>query len=132
MNAKPTQRYALCLICIDGRIQQVVRDWVLDTYAVEYLDIISEPGMDAFMARSGPVDRLLSHVDVSTKRHGSQIAFIVGHDSCSGNDVPADQHKRDLYDALERLQLFRPQLHLVALWVSRQNQVVALKELKPR
>lgn len=131
MSNADAPRYATAMICIDGRIQQAVRDWVLDTYAIDFLDVISHPGMDAFLARSGPVDRLLTNLDLSYRQHGARIAFVVGHEGCSGNGVSDSQHQSDIRQAIDRLHMFRPLFRIVGLWVPRAGSVTSVDERLP-
>jgi len=41
---------AICLNCIDGRVQLPVIEWIKQNYGVDHVDMITEPGMDGFLA----------------------------------------------------------------------------------
>ena len=45
-----TETRAVCLNCIDGRVQVPVIDWIKDKFKVDHVDMITEPGMDGLLA----------------------------------------------------------------------------------
>lgn len=43
-------KYVTCLNCIDGRAQLPVIQWITLNYQVDYVDMVTEPGMDGILA----------------------------------------------------------------------------------
>lgn len=111
-------RFAVAVTCIDGRIQDVVREHVRSTYGVDHVDVVTLPGADAALAGPG-AGRSCAIDGVTTSRsaHGSEVAVVVGHTDCAGNPVDADQHVRDLRAAVEWLRTNAPGLTPVGLLV---------------
>jgi hypothetical protein len=115
--------FATCLSCMDGRVTLPVIKFIREKHGVDFVDMITEAGMDGFLARSGPLDGLLSKVDISFEKHQSTIAYIVGHSLCSGNSVEDDQHIQDVRAAIDRLRIFRDLPSLGGLFVSKDWKV---------
>ena len=63
-------------------------------YPVEFIDSITEPGMDAWINNMTPEQRawVKRKIEISTKGHGSRVITVVGHDECAGNPVEPHQH----------------------------------------
>ena len=43
-------QFVTCLNCIDGRVQLPVIKWIMENYGVEYVDMITTPGMDGILS----------------------------------------------------------------------------------
>jgi len=43
-------KFATCLNCMDGRVQLPVIHWIKENYGVDYVDMITEAGMDGALA----------------------------------------------------------------------------------
>ncbi len=129
--ARHPTRFATCLNCIDGRVQLPVIQWVVKGYPVEYVDLITEPGIDGIMA--GHVaevrQRILRKLDVSVRAHGSKHIFVVGHHDCAANLVSDEEHLRDINTAAGYISENLPHLNVVGLWVSSGLQVMRVVEL---
>ena len=122
-------RFAACLNCIDGRVQLPVIHWIKDNYDVDYVDMITEPGMNGILADERyPIENILKKIDVSVKKHGSGQVFVVGHHDCAGNSVDQGTHSKQIVQAVERVKYLRPLVNIVGLWVTDKWQVEKLVE----
>ena len=117
------QTFATCLSCMDGRVTLPVTKFIREMHNVEFVDYITEAGMDGFISHFGPLDGILRKIDISFQKHGSAIAYVVGHADCSGNPVDDDQHRKDILSAIERLKTFRSLAAIGGLFVSRDWRV---------
>ena len=70
--------FGTAINCIDGRVQLPVLEWVKEKYAVSYVDMITEPGVDVIFSQtnSDKMEQLKSKVIVSRNAHGSNIVAI--------------------------------------------------------
>lgn len=112
-------RFAALLNCIDGRAQQPAVDWVRNTLGVTYVDVVTEPGVDAVVARGdeASLDALLEKVCVSRLAHGAEALVIAGHHDCAANPGDAHTHAKDIAAAVERLQAALPEIAVRGLYV---------------
>ncbi len=93
--------------CMDGRCQKLTIDWIKDNMQdIEYPDTITDAGICRVLAR-GDVDeiaRAKERAKISTDKHGSHKAIIVGHSQCAGNPVSDEQQKGDIRKACEKVK----------------------------
>jgi len=115
--------FATCLSCMDGRVTLPATQFIRDTHGVEFVDYITEAGMDGFISHFGPLDGILRKIDISFQKHGSAVAYVVGHADCSGNAVGDEEHRKDILTSIERLKTFRTFSAIGGLWVSRDWRV---------
>lgn len=53
------KRFGTALNCIDGRAQILVISWVKESFGVDYVDMIIEPGMDKRTYKKKNTDHIL-------------------------------------------------------------------------
>lgn len=117
MASYPT---AIALTCIDGRVQRPVGDWLQMYYPVRYVDVVTEPGMDALLAR-GPAeqrDAVRRRALVSVEGHGSRVIAVVGHHDCLGNPVERDRHWQDIERGVATVRSWDLPVRVIGLWVN--------------
>lgn len=114
---------ATCLNCMDGRVQLPVLTWIKENYPVDFVDVITEAGMDGVLANQEDISIVLRSVKVSVNLNKSTRLFIVGHYDCRGNPVNEDKHRQEIIDAVKRLRPLWPEQEVIGLWVNTQWQV---------
>ena len=63
-------KFATCLNCIDGRVQIPVIQWIKENYNVEYVDMITEPGIDGVLTSEGiNIEGILQKINISIDKH---------------------------------------------------------------
>lgn len=117
-------RFATCLNCFDGRVQIPVIDWITQNYDVDYVDMITEAGMDGFLASENSDQfHVLRKLGISIGHHNSDTIFIVGHFDCGGNSVEEEMHKKQIKKAVERIKSYTHSCNVIGLWVSEYLEV---------
>lgn len=119
-------KFAICLNCMDGRVQIPAINWIKDNFGVDYVDIITEKGMDKYLYDlNNPVDGILTKIGISVEYHGSGKLFIVGQRSkeCGGNPVDELTHRKHIAGAVERMKKLLTQVEVRGLWISESWQV---------
>ncbi len=81
--------FAAALNCIDGRIQVPVIEYLKHRFAVDFVDMITEPGMCGLLAenREDAAVSIRNKFELSHRRHGPKLVAIVGHHDCAGFPV---------------------------------------------
>ncbi|WP_431061856.1 carbonic anhydrase [Methanobacterium sp.] len=116
--------FATCLNCMDGRVQLPVIKWIMENYNIKYVDMITEPGMNGFLAdKSSNIQNIIKKVQITVDIHDSENVFIVGHYDCVGNPVNDLTHEKHIYAAVNRIKSLFPDLNIVGLWVSEDFEV---------
>ncbi len=112
--------FGTVLNCIDGRTQIPVINWIKENFDVEYVDLITEPGMDKIVSEGNPFysSRLKNKISISVKAHKSKIIGLVGHYDCAGNPVDAEVHYRQIEEATNLIKNWNFSVDtIVGLWV---------------
>lgn len=109
---------ATCLNCMDGRVQLPVLQWIKANYQVDYVDVITEAGMDAVLSGQKDISEILRSIAISVNVNKSIRLFVVGHNDCRGNPVGEDVHRQQIMDSVVRLKSHWPGQEIVGLWVN--------------
>ncbi len=119
--------FATCLSCIDGRVQIPTIHWIQENYHVDYVDMITEVGIDGVLsADSCEIDDIIKRTKCSIKFHNTSLIFVVGHYDCAGNPVDKETHKKQIGLAVTQLQQLDMPCKIIGLWVSDKWQVETL------
>lgn len=119
------KRFGTALNCIDGRTQIPVINWMKDNFNVDYVDLITEPGMDRVLSQDyvHESERLRDKVMVSIKAHNSNVVAVVGHYDCAGNPVSECEHYHDISVAVDRVKSWGLPIRVIGLWVDKSWKV---------
>ena len=86
---------AVCLNCMDGRVQLPVIHWIQQQCHVDYVDMITEPGMDALLAdQNRSIETIIQKLELSIEKNNAKVIVIVGHSDCRGKPA-GDSDKKD-------------------------------------
>ena len=114
---------ATCLNCMDGRVQLPVLTWIKANYPVDFVDVITEAGMDGVLAKQEDISEVLRSIKVSVNLNKSTRLFVVGHYDCRGNPINENRHHEEIITAVDRLKPLWPAQKIIGLWVNAQWQV---------
>ena len=117
---------ATCLNCMDGRVQLPVLRWIKKNYRVDFVDVITEAGMDGVLSAQDNIEEILRSISISVKINKSTRLFVVGHFDCRGNPVGEDVHREQIKKAARRLKRHWPAHEIVGLWVNKSWQAEAV------
>ncbi len=83
---------------MDGRAVEATVAWMKEEYHLDFVDAITEPGLDAYLGKVDAAQRawLKRKIEISVVNHGSRTVSVVGHDDCAGNPVSIEEHKGDI------------------------------------
>ena len=114
---------ATCLNCMDGRVQLPVLTWINANYPVDFVDLVTEAGMDGVLAKQEDISEILRSIKVSVNLNRSTRLFVVGHHDCRGNQVNEASHREEIAQAVARLKPLWPKQEVIGLWVNDRWQV---------
>ena len=118
---------ATCLNCMDGRVQLPVLQWIKKRYKIDFVDVITEAGIDGVLSNQKYIGEILRSINVSVKINKSTRIFIVGHYDCRGNPVEKDVHQNQIKESVNRLKKYWPSFEIIGLWVNQKWQVEIVK-----
>ncbi len=122
-------KFGTAINCMDGRVQEPVARWMQQTYGLDYVDMITEPGPERLLAEGAPeVVGMLAKARISVQAHGSKVLAIAAHDDCAGNPVSPEAHQAQVRRAKQVLRTWGLSVQVVGLWVDNQWRVQEVKD----
>lgn len=121
------KKFACAINCMDGRVQDAVKDYMKKNYDVDYVDMVTEPGPNKILADDTAeeiVENIKKRVEVSVHHHGSKVVAIVGHFGCAGNPTEKEEQIEHLRMAKKTVELFKFPVEIALLWVHGDWQTV--------
>jgi len=113
--------FATMVCCIDGRTQEPLRAWTAQHFAVDFVDTITEPGVDGVLATDAEqFEAIIQKIGASIDAHGASGVVVAGHHDCAAHPVGGRAHMRDARRAAEHLRPAFPSLPVIAAWVDEQ------------
>jgi len=114
-------KFGTAINCMDGRAQLPVIKWMKSKYALDFIDMITEPGPDKMLSQGTPaqVKSIKSRVLISVNAHGSETILVAGHHDCAGNPVPKEEHIRQVKKCVKVLQSWKlPVQNIIGAWIN--------------
>jgi hypothetical protein len=123
----PVTTFASAITCIDGRVLAPLIDWASETFGVEAVDIVTEPGVDGCLPDR--IEDLTRRLSPSLTAHGSHDVVLAGHEDCAGNPVSADEHRSCLaLSAAALSEALGPDVSVVPVYLHLDGTVDVLDE----
>ncbi len=122
--------FATAINCMDGRTQRPVMAWLTDQFKVDYVDAITDPGVDKILTAGTreQIESIKNRVLISVNAHGSRHIAIVGHHDCAGNPVSEDEHRRMTKEAVEVVAGWDLPVKVFGLWIGSDWRVEVIHE----
>jgi len=117
--------FATAVNCVDGRVQEPVREHLVERFGVAYVDMITEAGPVALLAdeQQSPLTRsIFERVAISVDKHQSSGIAVIAHHDCAGNPVDEATQRSQLGRAVRFVASRYPKLPVVGLWVNADWQ----------
>ena len=114
--------FACAINCMDGRVQDAVKNYMKKNYGVDYVDMVTEPGPNKIICDENEcdmaiIDDIKKRVEISVHHHGTKNLAIVGHFGCAGNPAPKETQLKQLKKCKEVIDSFGFPVEVVCLWV---------------
>jgi carbonic anhydrase len=116
-------KFATSISCMDGRIQIPLNDWVRKNYSVDYVDTITEPGVEKKLTQNIDVEQIKSKAEISIFKHKSDLIIVSGHHDCAGNPVSKDEHISQIKESIEIIKSWNFPVRVLGVWVNDQWEV---------
>lgn len=119
-------KFGTAINCIDGRTQQVVIDYMKQSFGVDGVDMVTFPGADGLLSspkRSEDLAPINQAASISIERHGSKIIAVVGHHDCAGNPGDKEHHFAHIRKAVEKVGSWNFPAQIVGLYVNEEWQI---------
>jgi hypothetical protein len=110
-------KFATSVSCMDGRIQIPLTNWIKENFSVDYVDTITEPGIDKLVADNTDLESIKIKVGISISKHESELIVVSGHYDCAGNPVSNEEHITQIKKGVEVISSWNLGVKVVGVWV---------------
>ncbi len=118
-NSVSGGRFATLIGCIDGRVQTPLNAWIRKKYSVDYVDTITEPGVDRWAGDLTYVGRIKEKAKISRDAHGSDLIVVSGHYQCAANPGSAENHIPQIRQWVDVINSWGWGSRTVGVWVNK-------------
>jgi len=110
-------KFATSVSCMDGRIQIPLTNWIKENFSVDYVDTITEPGIDKLVADNTDLESIKIKVGISINKHESELIVVSGHYDCAGNPVSNEEHITQIKKGIEVISSWNLGVKVVGVWI---------------
>lgn len=110
-------KFGTSVSCMDGRIQIPLINWIKENFSVDYVDTITEPGIDKQVADNTDLESIKTKVGISINKHESELIVVSGHYDCAGNPVSNEEHITQIKKGIEVISSWNLGVKVVGVWV---------------
>ena len=110
-------KFATSVSCIDGRIQIPLTKWIKENYSVDYVDTITEPGVDKTITDNSVFESIKTKVSISINAHKSELIVFSGHYDCAANQVSNEKHNELIKKGIEVVSSWNLGVKVIGVWV---------------
>ena len=110
-------KFATSVSCIDGRIQIPLTKWIKENYSVDYVDTITEPGVDKTITENSVFESIKTKVSISINAHKSELVVLSGHYDCAANQVSNEDHIELIKKGIGVISSWNLGAKVVGVWV---------------
>lgn len=127
-------RFITAINCIDGRAQLPVIEWLRQTFHVQYVDMITEPGADKILAEadSNVIASIKDKVKFTIHARGTTVVAVVGHHNCLANPVSRDDHISHINQAVDLVESWNFPARVVGLYVNQFGSIDLIADTEDR
>lgn len=118
------KKFACAFTCIAGEITEAVIDFMRKEYGVDYIDLITEPGINRVLANSHSIPPILlrrfkKSMEISVNKKESKIVAIAGHEGCLDNPHGKQVQTQHLEECRRTIESFgcKGIEKIVLLWI---------------
>ena len=110
-------KFGTSVSCMDGRIQIPISNWIKENYSVDYVDTITEPGVDKKVAENTDLESIKTKVGISISAHKSGLIIVSGHYDCAGNPVSQEEHISHIKKGVDVIRSWNLGVEVVGVWI---------------
>jgi len=119
-------KFATSVSCMDGRIQIPLAKWIKENHSIDFVDVITEPGVDRMVAENLDLESIKNKVGISINAHKSEMIVVSGHYDCAGNPVSDEKHISQIKKGVEVISSWGLNVKVVGIWVDNSWNVNVL------
>jgi len=103
-----------------------ITQWLKKNHGVDYVDTITEPGVDKMFSNPGKIEEIKAKASISVNAHGSKIIIVSGHHDCAGNPVSRQEHIEQIKGAVSTIESWNLPVKVIGAWVNERWELEIL------
>ncbi len=117
--------FATAINCMDGRVQIPVIDYIKNNFGVNFVDMITGPGINYLLAvgEQATMESVKKCIEISVNYHNSKLIAIIGHHDCAGNPTNKDNQINHIRTAIDKVSSWGFDAKIIGLWVDENWEV---------
>ena len=119
-------KFATSVSCMDGRIQIPLAKWIKENFSVDYVDAITEPGVDKSIIKDSIIESIKTKVGISINAHKSELVILSGHYDCAANQVSNEKHIEMIKKGIEVISSWNLGVKVIGVYVNDSWNVNAV------
>ena len=116
-------KFGTSICCMDGRIQIPLNNWIKKHHLVDYVDTITEPGVEKKISSDENLEQIKSKAAISVNKHNSTLIVISGHHDCAGNPVSKEEHIIQIKNSIEKIKKWDFPVKVIGVWVNDKWEI---------
>ncbi|MBN4046204.1 hypothetical protein JYT57_00840 [Nitrosarchaeum koreense] len=120
-------KFVTSICCMDGRIQLPVDKWIKENYSADYIDTITEPGMEKRVSEGVDTDWLKTKTNISISKHNSNLIVISAHHGCAGNPVSKEEQVEQVKKSVTVIKSWNVTDNVIGIYVNDKWEIEEVK-----
>ena len=123
--------FAAAISCMDGRVQIPIVEYIKSEYAVDYVDMITEPGPNKILSENANralIESIKRRVTISVEVHNSKLIAIIGHYDCAGNPAEKETQLSHILASIKIIRTWEFEAQVIGLWVDENWRVTIIAQ----
>ena len=116
-------KFGTSISCMDGRIQIPISKWIKENFSVDYVDTITEPGVDKIITENANLDSIKNKIAISINAHKSELIVVSGHYDCAANPVSDEEHLSLIKNDVDIISSWNLGVKVLGIWVDKSWNV---------
>ena len=116
-------KFATSISCMDGRIQIPISNWIKENFSCDYVDTITEPGVDKIIAENSDLESIKNKIAISINAHKSELIVMSGHYDCAANPVSDEDHIKLIKKDVGIISSWNLGVNVFGIWIDNSWNV---------
>jgi len=118
-----TKNFGIAISCIDGRVQLPIIHWFRETYRVDYVDVITEPGVERLFSDRNKAQQIRTKIIQSLNTNKARTIIISGHHDCEVNPISKKDHIAQIKNAIDTIKSWKLSVLVIGVWVNEDWEI---------
>jgi len=111
-----------------GRSQFPIDEWVRKNHSIDYVDTITEPGVEKRISESIKIGKIKSKAEISIYKHHFNMIVVSGRHNCTGNPVSKEEQIEQIKKLMLYIKFWNMPIKIIVIYVDDKWEIEEVKE----